>query len=70
MKKVRAITILAVLGVLVVICLTGIYVVNPGEEAVVLTFGADYRHEGIWNLLASADGARSYKAEHDAAVYL
>jgi len=37
--KLRLIAILIVLGVLVIFGLTGIYIVNPGEQAVVLTFG-------------------------------
>jgi regulator of protease activity HflC (stomatin/prohibitin superfamily) len=37
--KVRLIAILILVGIAVIIGLSGIYVVNPGEQAVVLTFG-------------------------------
>jgi membrane protease subunit HflK len=44
------ITILIVLGVLVIFGLTGIYIVNPGEQAVVLTFGqkTDVKDSGTY----------------------
>lgn len=52
-KKIRLIAVIVVVAVLVIICLSGIYVVNPGEQAVVLTFGkiSDTKDSGIyWHL--------------------
>lgn len=51
--KIRLIAILVVLGIVGIYCLTGIYVVNPGEQAVVLTFGkiTDTKDSGTyWRL--------------------
>lgn len=49
-KKIRLITILIVVGVAVIIGLTGIYRVNQGEQAVVLTFGekSDIKEAGLY----------------------
>lgn len=49
-KRIRLITTLILLGILVVIGLSGIYRVNPGEQAAVLTFGelSDTKGEGMY----------------------
>lgn len=51
--KIRLIAIIAILCVAAVYCLAGIFVVNPGEQAVVLTFGriTDTKDSGTyWRL--------------------
>lgn len=38
-KRIRLVVVLVVIAIVTIVCLSGIYVVNQGEQAVVLTFG-------------------------------
>lgn len=48
--KVRTLAVLVLIGLVVIICLTGIYRVDQGEQAVVLTFGqiTDSKEPGLY----------------------